>query len=261
MSRIHRTAVIDPAAQVDPSVEIGPYAVVGPEVCLAADVVLKAHAHLTGRTEVGEGSVIYSFASVGEIPQDLKYRGEPTRLVIGARTQIREHATLSPGTAQGGGLTTVGSDSLLMIGSHVGHDCQVGSHVIISNGTSLAGHVLVEDHAYLAGLAGVHQFVRIGESAMVAGMSAVLQDVAPYTTAIGNYAKLMGLNRVNLERRGFSKEQILAIERAYRLIFRSSKLPQEAFAEVRSSLPESLEAEHMVAFLEKSERGFCRTLR
>lgn len=261
MSRIHPAAVVDPSAQLDSSVEVGPFAVVGPEVHLGADVVLKPHAYVTGRTEVGEGSVIYSFASVGEIPQDQKYNGEATRLVIGARTQIREHVTLSPGTAHGGGLTTVGSDCLLMIGCHVGHDCQVGNHVIISNGCALAGHVLIEDYAYLAGMAGVHQFVRIGESAMLGGMSAVVQDVAPYTTAIGNYAKLMGLNRINLERRGFSSQRIGAIEQAFRIIFRSGKLPQAAFAEVRSALPESSEVEHMVAFLEKSERGFCRMLR
>ena len=261
MSRIHPSAVVDPGAQIDSSVEIGPYAVVGPDVSLSADVVLKPHAYVTGRTEVGEGSVIYSFASVGEIPQDQKYRGEPTRLVIGERTQIREHATVSLGTAQGGGLTTIGDDCLLMIGTHVGHDCLIGNHVIISNGTGLAGHVIVEDHAYLAALAGVHQFVRIGASAMLGGMSALVQDLAPYARAVGNYAKLVGLNRINLERREFSKETISAIEQAYRIIFRSSMLPQDAFAQVRSQFPESAEAEHMVAFLEKSERGFCRTLR
>ena len=261
MSRVHPSAVVDPSAQLDASVEVGPFSVVGPEVRLGADVVLKPHAYVTGRTEVGAGTIIYSFASVGEIPQDQKYRGEATRLVIGARNQIREHVTLSPGTAEGGGVTTIGDDCLLMIGCHVGHDCQIGSHVIISNGCALAGHVLVEDYAYLAGLAGVHQFVRIGESAMLGGMSATVQDVAPYTTAIGNYAKLMGLNRINLERRGFSPERISVIEQAFRIIFRSGKLPREAFAEVRSTLPESPEAEHLVAFLEKSERGFCRMLR
>jgi UDP-N-acetylglucosamine acyltransferase len=258
VSRIHPTAIVDSRAEVDPTVEIGPYAVVGPEVRLGAGVVLKPHAYVTGRTEVGAETVIYSFASVGEIPQDKKYRGEPTRLVIGARNQIREHATLSPGTAQGGGLTSIGNDNLLMIGSHVGHDCQIGSHVVIANNVGLAGHVVVENHAFLAAFAGVHQFARVGESAMLAAFAAAAQDVAPYVTVEGNRARVVGVNRINLERRGFSAERIEAVERAVRLVFRSKLLPRDAFARVREELPDSPEAEHLVAFLEKSERGFCR---
>ncbi len=258
MTRIHATAIVDPRAEVDATVEIGPYAVVGPEVRLGAGVVLKSHAHVTGRTEVGPETRIYSFASVGEIPQDKKYRGEPTRLVIGARNQIREHVTLSPGTAQGGGLTSIGDDNLLMIGSHVGHDCQIGSDVVMANNVGLAGHVRVENHAFLAAFAGVHQFCRIGESAMLAGFAGVVQDVAPYAIAQGNHARVIGVNRINLERRGFAPERIEAVERSFRLVFRSKLLPRDAFARVREELSESPEAEHLVAFLEKSERGFCR---
>jgi UDP-N-acetylglucosamine acyltransferase len=258
VTRIHPTAIVDPGAEVDPTVEIGPYAVVGPEVRLAAGVVLRPHAYVTGRTEVGPESTIYSFASVGEIPQDKKYRGEPTRLVIGARNQIREHVTLSPGTAQGGGLTSIGDDNLLMIVSHVGHDCQIGSHVVMANNVALAGHVMVESYAVLGALSGVHQFCRIGESAMLGGLGGVSQDVAPYAIAQGNHCRVIGLNRINLERRGFSAERIEAVEAAFRLVFRSKLLPRDAFARVREELPDSPEAEHLVAFLEKSERGFCR---
>jgi UDP-N-acetylglucosamine acyltransferase len=258
VSRIHPLAVVERGAELDPTVELGPYAFVGPQVRLGAGVVLRPHAYVTGRTEVGPETVIYSFASVGEIPQDKKYRGEPTRLVIGARNHIREHVTLSPGTAQGGGLTSIGDDNLLMIGSHVGHDCQIGSHVVMANNASLAGHVMVESCAVLSAFCGVHQFCRVGESAMLAGFAAVSQDVAPYAIAQGDRARVIGINRINLERRGFAPERIEAVERAFRLVFRSKLLPRDAFARVREELPDSAEAEHLVAFLEKSERGFCR---
>ncbi len=258
MTQIHPSACVDPRAEIDPSVEIGPFSFVGPEVRLGPGVVLRPHAYVTGRTEIGAETVIYSFASIGEVPQDKKYRGEPTQLSIGARNHLREHVTISPGTTGGGRLTSIGDDNLLMIGTHVGHDCHVGSHVVMANNVGLAGHVRVEDHAVLAAFSGIHQFCRIGESAMVAGMSGVGQDVAPFTIAQGNHARLVGVNRINLERRGFAKERIDAVERAFRILFRSKLLPRDAFARVRAELGDSREAEHMVAFLEKSERGFCR---
>lgn len=258
MSRIHPSAVIDPSAELEPGVELGPYAVVGPHVHLAEGVVLRPHSHVTGHTDVGRETVIYSFASVGEAPQDRKYRGEPTRLVIGARNTIREYATLHPGTAEGGGLTSVGGDNLLMIGVHIAHDCQIGSHIVMANNVALAGHVLVEDYAVMGASAHVHQFCRVGESAMVGAMAGISQDVAPFTIAQGSRARLLSINRINMERRGFPPERITAVERAYRLIFRSGLRPHEAFARVRAELADSRDSEHMVAFLEKSERGFCR---
>jgi UDP-N-acetylglucosamine acyltransferase len=258
VSGIHPTAVVDPAAELGASVEVGPYAVVGPHVRLGEGVVLRPHAYVTGHTELGAGTQVFSFASVGEIPQDLKYRGEKTRLEIGARNVIREHVTISPGTEVAGGVTSIGDDNLLMIGTHVGHDCQIGSHIVMANGVGLAGHVTIEDYAFLAGMAGVHQFVRIGESAMVGGMSGVAQDVCPYSIAQGNHARLLSVNRINLERRGFDGDRIAAVERAFRILFRSGVKSRDAFARVREELPDSAEAEHMVAFLEKSERGFCR---
>jgi UDP-N-acetylglucosamine acyltransferase len=250
--------VIDPSAELEPGVELGPYAVVGPHVHLAEGVVLRPHSHVTGHTDVGRETVIYSFASVGEAPQDRKYRGEPTRLVIGARNTIREYATLHPGTAEGGGLTSVGEDNLLMIGVHIAHDCQIGSHIVMANNVALAGHVLVGDYAVMGASAHVHQFCRVGESAMVGAMAGISQDVAPFMIAQGSRARLLSVNRINMERRGFTPERITAVERAYRLIFRSGLRPYEAFARVRAELPDSRDAEHMVAFLEKSERGFCR---
>jgi UDP-N-acetylglucosamine acyltransferase len=258
LSEIHPSAIVDPKAELHPTVEVGPYAIVGPHVQLSEGVVLKGHALVTGHTVVGPHTRIFSFASIGEEPQDQKYRGEPTRVRIGARNTIREYVTIHPGTSSGGGETTVGDDNLLMIGVHIAHDSHVGSHVIMANQASLAGHVTVEDYAVLAGMCGIHQFVRIGESAMVAAMSGTGQDVAPFVIAQGNHARVIGINRVNLERRGFSKERIQTIDRALRIVFRSGLRPRDAFEKVRRELPDSPDAEHLVAFLEKSERGFCR---
>ncbi len=258
MSGIHPTAIIDPKAELASDVTIGPYAVVGPQVRLGSGVELRPHALVMGHTEIGPETVIYSFASVGEIPQDQKYRGESTRLVIGARNTIREHATIHPGTEVAGGLTTIGDDNLIMIGVHVAHDCHIGSHVIMTNETLLAGHVRVEDHAYLAARCAILQFLRVGESAMLSAMSGLVQDAAPFLKLQGYPARVIGVNRVNMERRGFSGDRIEAVELAYRIIFRSNLSPVEAFAAVREQLPDSRDAEHMIAFLEKSERGFAR---
>jgi UDP-N-acetylglucosamine acyltransferase len=258
LSRIHPSAVVDPRAEVDASAEVGPYAIVGPHVRLAAGVVLHAHAHVVGHTEIGPETHVYSFASVGEVPQDRKYKGEPTRLVIGAKNHLREQVTIQPGTAVGGGITSIGDDNFLMVGTHVAHDCHIGSHVNIANYTQLAGHVRVEDYAVLGALTAIHQFVRIGESAMTAATAGVGMDVAPFTTAAGNHAHLVGVNKINLERRGFSAERIDAVQRAFRILFRSGLLAHDAFARVREELADSPDAERLVAFLEKSERGFCR---
>ena len=258
MSGIHPSAVVEPGAQLGEGVVIGPYSVVGPHVRLEDGVELRPHAYVTGHTEVGPETKIFSFASVGEIPQDLKYRGEATRLVIGARNTIREHVTIHPGTEDAGGLTTVGDDNLIMVGAHVAHDCQVGSHAIISNAVLLAGHVRIEDHVYLAGGAAIQQFVRVGAYAMVAGFAGLMRDAAPFLRVQGHPSRVIGVNRVLLERESFDAERIVAIERAYRILFRSGKRPTESFAQVRAELPDSPDAERMVAFLEKSERGFAR---
>lgn len=256
---IHPTAIVDASAELDASVEIGPYTVVGPRVRLAEGVVLRAHCHVTGHTEIGPESTVFSFASVGEIPQDLKYRGEPTRLLIGARNTIREYVTIHTGTSEGGGTTTIGDDNLLMVGMHVGHDSHLGSHIVISNHVQLAGHVIIEDHATIAANSAVLQFCRLGESSFLSGMSGLTQDLAPYCWAHGYPARVVKMNRVNLERRGLSEQQLDALERSFRIIFRSGQRPEQAFAQVREELAGSAQAEHLVAFLEKPcDRGFAR---
>jgi UDP-N-acetylglucosamine acyltransferase len=257
-ARIHPTAVIDPSAELGREVQIGAYATVGAGVRLDDEVVLHPHAHVTGRTEIGRGSEIFPFASIGEPPQDQKYRGEDTRLQIGARNQFREQVTVNPGTVGGGGLTSIGEDCLFMAGSHVAHDCHVGSHVILANQAMLAGHVRVDDHAVIQASAGIQQFLRIGESAFVGALSGVIQDIAPFCFAQGYPARVLKLNRVNLERRGWDAERTASVERAFWLVFRSKLPPREAFAQIREELKDSEDAQRMVAFLEAGGRGFAR---
>ena len=187
---IHPTAVVEPGAQVDPSCEIGPFAVVGPNVKLGPNNVLSAHAIVTGHTTMGAGNRVFPHAVIGEIPQDLKYRGEPTRLEIGDRNTFRECVTINLGTAQGGGLTRIGDGCLFMAYSHVGHDCDVGDGAIIANSVALAGHIVLEDHVHISGLAAAHQFCRIGRLAFVSGLSGVVMDVPPYCTVVGTRAEL-----------------------------------------------------------------------
>lgn len=212
---IHPTAVVDPEARLDKDVEIGPFCVVGPEVSLGAGVVLKSHVVVQGRTEIGAGTVVFPFAVLGEIPQDLKYAGERTRLRIGRNNRIREHVTMHPGTAGGGGETVIGDDGLYMAGSHVAHDCRVGNGVIMANSAALAGHCVVGDDVRIGGLAGVHQFVRIGRGAMIGALTMVTHDVIPYGLVQGPRGVLEGLNLVGLRRRGLPREEIAALRAAY----------------------------------------------
>jgi len=258
VKRIHPSSIVDPGAELADGVVIGPFCTVGAHVRLGEGVIVHSHVVIEGHTEIGRETQVFPFTSLGEPPQDVKYRGEPTRLEIGARNMLREHVTIHPGTAAGGGTTRVGDDNMILIGTHIGHDCMVGSHVIMANGVMLAGHVVIEDYAYLAGRTAVQQHVRIGESVMLAAMSGITQDAAPFTMVNGWPARVIKMNRVNLERRGFAKERIDDVERAFRIIFRDGLSAREAFAKVRAELPHSAEAERMVAFLEKSENGFAR---
>jgi UDP-N-acetylglucosamine acyltransferase len=251
-------ACVDPAAEVDSEAEVGPYCVVGPHVRLARGVVLRSHVLVWGRTEIGEGTQIFPFAAVGSQPQDLKFRGEETRLAIGARNLIREHVTVHPGTADGGAVTVIGDDNWLMIGTHIGHDCRIGNHVMLGNGVQLAGHVSVADYCYIQANAAVQQFLRIGESSFVAAKAGVMQDIAPFAWCQGHPTRVLRMNRVGLERRGYTPEQIDPVEAAFRLIFRSKRPPRESLAQARLLWPQSAEVERLVAFLEKSERGFAR---
>ena len=206
--RVHPSAVVDPAAVIGEDCEIGPFCVVGPEVRLGRGVVLKSHVVIAGDTSIGDETVVFPFASVGEVPQDLKFRGEKVRLEIGARNRIREYVTMNPGTEGGGGVTRIGNDGLFMAGSHVAHDCQIGDRVILVNNASVAGHCHLEDDVIVGGLSGVHQWVRIGRGAMIGAVTMVTADVIPYGLVQGPRGHLDGLNLVGLKRRGASRADI-----------------------------------------------------
>lgn len=205
---IHPSAVIEPGAEIGPGVSIGPFSVIGPQVRLAAGVELKSHVVIAGDTSVGEGTVIFPFASIGQDPQDLKFKGEHTRLEIGARNRIREYVTMNPGTEGGGGVTRIGDDGLFMANCHVAHDCQIGNRVVLVNSVAVAGHCVLGDDVIVGGLSGIHQFVRIGRGAMIGALSMVTADVIPYGLVQGPRAHLDGLNLVGLKRRGANRAEI-----------------------------------------------------
>jgi UDP-N-acetylglucosamine acyltransferase len=256
---IHPTAVVDPGAEVAADVEIEPYAIIQAGVTLHAGVRVGAHAVISGTTIVGEGTRIFPFASLGGDPQDLKYKGEPSRLEIGARNTFRENVTVNRGTAGGGGVTRIGSDNLFMAGSHVAHDCIVGSGVVFANCAAVAGHVVVEDRAVLGGFAGVHQHSRVGRNAMIGAGAMAAQDVPPFTIAQGDRARLFGLNIVGLRRSGYRLEVVQALKAAYRELFHQGmpmRIALEQVREVYADVPEVME---LVTFCESSTRGICRS--
>lgn len=258
-SQIHPTAVIEDGAEIGADVVIGPFCCVGPEVVLEDGVRLVSHVVVAGRTRIGARTVVYPFASLGHQPQDLKYRGEPSELAIGADCRIREHVTINPGTEGGGMLTRVGDGCLLMVGAHVAHDCMVGNQVILANNATLGGHVVVGDNAILGGLSAVHQFVRIGAHAMIGGMSGVENDVIPYGLVMGDRARLSGLNLVGLERRGFAKEDIRALRTAYRMLFAPDGTMAERLEEVAGAFAHSPVVCDVVAFIRcRSNRALCQ---
>jgi UDP-N-acetylglucosamine acyltransferase len=257
MSR-HPTAVIHPEAQLHPTVEIGPFAVIGPKVKIGQGSRVGPHAVVEGDTSIGERNQIFQFASVGAVPQDLKYAGEETKLVIGDENTIREFATLHIGTAGGGGVTMVGNKNLFMAYSHVAHDCIVRNGCVLANCASLGGHVELGDHVSLGGLSAVHQFTRIGKHAFISGGSMVTMDVPPYCTAQGDRAELVGLNTVGLTRHGFTVEQITRIKEAYRILFRSKLGLNEALAKVRAEHGGNPEIDELMDFITRSTRGITR---
>ncbi len=218
MSNIHPSAVIEEGAQIDPSARVGPFCVVGPEVVLKADVELKSHVIVTGQTEVGAGTVIFPFAVIGEIPQDLKFKGEASRLVIGARNRIREHVTMNCGTEGGGGVTRVGDDGLFMAGCHIAHDAIIGDRVIVVNSAAVAGHCVLEDDVIVGGLSGIHQWVRIGQGAIIGAVTMVTNDVIPYGLVQAPRGDLDGLNLVGLKRAGVARSDITALRAAFQML-------------------------------------------
>jgi UDP-N-acetylglucosamine acyltransferase len=258
MTKIHETALVDRRAEIDSDVEIGPYSLVGKHVRIGKGCRVKSHVVIEGRTTLGESNVIFQFATVGSVPQDLKYKGEPSELIIGDRNTIREFVSLNPGTTGGGMVTRVGDGNLLMMHCHIAHDCILGSHNIIANGATLGGHVVIEDYVIVGGLVGIHQFTKIGRGAILGAGSMVSKDVPPYCNATGDRARLHGLNLEGLKRQGFEREKIEALKKAYRIMFRSKLKTRAAIVKIRRELSGYAEAQQMVTFIENSQRGICR---
>lgn len=258
MAQVHPTAVVHPDAQLHETVEVGAFAVIGPKVRIGEGTRVGPHVVIEGRTTLGARNRVFQFSSLGAAPQDLKYGGEDTELVIGDENQIREFTTLHIGTAGGGGATRVGHRNLFMANSHVAHDCVVGSGCILANSAALGGHVQVEDHVILSGLTAVHQFTRLGRHAFIAGGAMVVMDVPPYCMAQGDRAELVGLNTVGLERHGFTEERIARIKEAYRILFRSKLGVAEALAKMKAELGGHPEIDHLIDFVSQSKRGLTR---
>jgi UDP-N-acetylglucosamine acyltransferase len=258
MSRVHPTAIVDARAEIDGDVQIGPYCVIGAGVRIGKGCRVHSHAVISGRTTLGEGNVVFPFASIGDTPQDLKYKGEPSELLIGNRNTIREYVSLNPGTTGGGMVTRVGDQNLLMMQCHIAHDCLLGDRNVVANGATLGGHVVIEDFVIVGGLVGIHQFVRIGTGAIVGAGSMVSKDVPPYCNATGDRAKLHGLNLEGLKRRGFDRTVIALLRKAYRIVFQSALRTEDALKKIREELPSIPEIEKFVSFIAQSRRGVCR---
>jgi UDP-N-acetylglucosamine acyltransferase len=255
---IHPTAIVDPRASLGTDVSVGPFCLVGEGAVLGDGVKLHSHVVVAGRTRIGARTQVYPFAVLGHPPQDLKFRGEVSDLIIGSDCTIREGVTMNPGTAGGGLVTQIGDHCLFLTQSHVAHDCRIGSHVIFSNNVMLAGHCTVGDYAILSGGAGVHQFVRIGAHAFVGGLSGVENDVIPYGMALGNRAHLAGLNIIGLKRRGFDREQVHALRRAYRLLFANEGTLQERLEDVATEFRDHPQVQEVIDFIRAGgDRSIC----
>ena len=254
---IHKTAIVDSKAKVSNSVNVGPYSVIGPNVEIGEDVTIHSHVNISGNTKIGNGNKIYPFASIGNDPQDLKYNGEQTKLVIGNNNKIREYVTIHPGTTGGGGITTVGNNCLFMIASHVAHDCNVGNNVIIANNVPLGGHVKIEDNVVIGGNSAVQQFTRIGKMAMIGGMTGVLHDVIPYGLSTGNRNSLQGLNLIGLRRAKFENKDILGLSEAYKEIFATKNI-NENISKLNGLFKENPLVKNVIDFITKDKkRSIC----
>ena len=259
---IHPTAIVDAGAHLATGVSVGPYAVIGANVQVDAGTTIAAHCVIDGHTTIGRDNRIFPFASIGGPPQDKKYAGEPTRLVIGDANTIREYVTINTGTAQDAGVTRLGDDNWIMAYVHIAHDCQLGDHLILANAVQLAGHVQLGDWVFLGGLSGVHQFVRVGAHAMTAFQTRLAQDVPPFITVAGNPAQAQGVNQEGLKRRDFSADRIALIKRMHRALYRKQLTLAAALAEIdamRASAPASAaDIDSMLAFVRSAERGIVR---
>ncbi len=257
---IHATAIIDPQADIGSDVRVGPYCVVAPGVRIGNGTELGPHVSVQSGTVIGEHCRFTSHASIGSDPQDLKYRGEPTRLEIGDRNVFREFVSINRGSSHGGGITTIGNDGLFMAYSHVAHDCHVGNHVIFANAATLAGHVTVSEHVQVGAFSAVHQFCRVGPHAFIGGFSVITRDALPYIKTVGprNEAKIYGINTIGLQRKGFAENSIEELKKAYRILFRSQLNTGDALAQVREEKWTAPEVAVLIEFVESSERGFIR---
>jgi UDP-N-acetylglucosamine acyltransferase len=260
---IHHTAIIEDGARLGDNVQVGAYCVIGKDVVLGDNVRLESHVVITGKTTIGANTKVFPFASLGQPPQDLKYNGEPSELVIGKNNTIREHVTMNTGTSGGGMKTVIGDNCLLMIGVHIAHDCEIGNNVILANNATLAGHVKVGDFAIIGGLSAIHQFVRIGKHAMIGGMSGIETDIIPYGSAVGERATLEGLNLVGLKRRGFARDDINSIRKAFGMVFLSQHDTMEArVKEVEDDFKGNNSVEEILEFIRsESHRGICQPRR
>lgn len=257
MSTIHRTAIVDDAAQIGENVTIGPYAVIENDVVIGDGTTVASHACLAPGTRIGKDCKIFQGAVLGNVPQDLKFENEKTELIVGDRTTIREFVTLNRGTSETG-KTAVGSDCLLMAYAHVAHDCVIGDHVILANSVAVAGHVTIEDWVTIGGLTGCHQFTRVGQHSFIGGLNRIIKDVPPYVLATGEPLRFAGLNRVGLQRRGFTTEQLANLKRAYRILYQSKLNFSQGLARVREELEMTAEVQNVVDMISNSARGVIR---
>lgn len=253
---IHKTAIIDPKAKIFSDVEIGPYCVIGPDVEIGEKTIIQSHVNITVNAKIGKGNKIYPFVSINH-PQDLKYNGEPSNLIIGDNNKIREYVTINPGTAGGGGKTVIGNNCLFMISSHIAHDCLVGNNVIIANNVPLGGHAIIEDNVVIGGNSAVQQFTRIGKMAMIGGMTGVLHDVIPYGLSTGNRNSLIGLNLIGLRRAKFENKNIIGLSEAYKEIFATKNI-NENISKLTVSLKENPLVTNVINFITKDKkRSIC----
>lgn len=258
LRNIHETAVVHPNAKLGKDVIVGPYAVIGENVEIGDGCVIGPHVLIEGWTKIGVGNKFHHGATIGCEPQDLKFKGEKSYLVIGDYNTVRENVTISRGTEGGGGETRVGSHNLFMAYSHIAHDCQVGSYIVIANGSALAGHVVVEDRVVIGGLCGIHQFSKIGKMAMVGACTKVVKDIPPFVMVDGNPAKVSGINVVGLRRNGLSPEVRDEIKKAYRILYRCNLIIAQAIEQMEQELQASPEIDHFIRFLRNADRGICR---
>ena len=250
---IHKTAIIDPKAKISTTAKIGPYSIIGPNVEIEEHVIIQSHVNITGYTSIGKNNKIYPFASIGSEPQDMKYKGEITKLLIGNNNTIREYVTINPGTVEGGGITEVGNNNLFMVGAHIAHDCIIGNNIVLANSAAIAGHAEISDHVIIGGNCGVQQFTRIGKMAMIGGMTGVSRDIIPYGLSTGNRNYLNGINVVGLRRSKISNKNIIGLTDAYKEIFKTESL-NDNLNKLNDEFKENSLVKEVVEFINKDKK-------